>query len=63
MRQAMIYYQDDLAGILVETNDGDYEFTYDKEYVRNFPDRFLTMKKCRPMNTSQCALLRLMESW
>lgn len=42
MRQAIIYYQDDLAGILIETNDGDYEFTYDKEYVRNFPDRFLT---------------------
>lgn len=42
MRQAKIYYQDDLAGILVETNDGEYEFTYDKEYVRSFPDRFLT---------------------
>lgn len=42
MRQAMIYYQDDLAGILVETDDGDYEFTYDKEYVKSFPQRFLT---------------------
>jgi serine/threonine-protein kinase HipA len=42
MRQAIIYYQDHLAGILIETNDGDYEFTYDKEYVRSFPDGFLT---------------------
>lgn len=42
MRQAMIYYQDDLAGILVETDDGEYEFTYDKEYVKCFPQRFLT---------------------
>jgi len=42
MRQAMIYYQDDLAGILVEMDDGDYEFTYDKEYVKSFPQRFLT---------------------
>lgn len=42
MRQAMIYYQDDLAGILVETDDGEYEFTYDKEYVKSFPQRFLT---------------------
>ena len=42
MRQAMIYYQDDLAGILVETDDGDYEFNYDKEYVKSFPQRFLT---------------------
>jgi len=41
MRQAKVYYQDDLAGILVETDDGDYEFTYDNEYIRNFPDRFL----------------------
>lgn len=42
MRQAKVYYQDDLAGILVETDDGEYEFTYDKEYVKSFPDRFLT---------------------
>lgn len=42
MRKANIYYQDIYAGLLVETNDGEYEFTYDKEYVKNFPDRFLT---------------------
>ena len=42
MRQAKVYYQDDLAGVLVETDDGEYEFTYDKEYVRSFPNRFLT---------------------
>ena len=42
MRKAEIYYQDDYAGLLVETNEGEYEFTYDKKYVKNFPDRFLT---------------------
>lgn len=42
MRKAKIYYQNDYAGLLVETNDGEYEFTYDKMYVENFPDRFLT---------------------
>ncbi|RCW24660.1 HipA N-terminal domain-containing protein [Marinilabilia salmonicolor] len=42
MRQAKVYYQDDLAGILVETDDGEYEFTYDKEYLKSFPERFLT---------------------
>ena len=42
MRKAEIYYQDDYAGLLVETNEGEYEFTYDKKYVANFPDRFLT---------------------
>ena len=41
MRQAMIYYQDDLAGILVETDDGEYEFTYDR-ICEEFPARFLT---------------------
>jgi serine/threonine-protein kinase HipA len=42
MRKANIYYQDIYAGLLVETDDGEYEFTYDKEYIKNFPDRFLT---------------------
>jgi len=42
MRKAKIYYQDKYAGLLVETADGEYEFTYDKEYVENFPDGFLT---------------------
>jgi serine/threonine-protein kinase HipA len=42
MRKAKIYYQNDYAGLLVETNDGEYEFTYDKMYVEIFPDRFLT---------------------
>lgn len=42
MRKAKIYYQDKYAGLLIETADGEYEFTYDKEYVENFPDGFLT---------------------
>ena len=33
MRSAEIYYKDILAGILTETNEGQYTFQYEKEYV------------------------------
>lgn len=42
MRVAEIFYQDILAGLLIETNDGEYTFEYDKEYIENYPDQFLT---------------------
>ncbi len=42
MRQAKIYYQDVYAGLLVETDDGDYLFTYDEQYVERYPQHFLT---------------------
>lgn len=42
MRQAEIYYKDLLAGILTETDDGEYTFRYDEEYVENYPEQFLT---------------------
>ena len=42
MRQAKIYYQDFFAGILTETNDGDYTFRYDELYVKEHPHDFIT---------------------
>ncbi len=42
MRKAEIFYQDILAGILIETNDGEYTFEYDKDYIENYPNQFLT---------------------
>ena len=42
MRRASVYYDDNLAGILTETNDGDYIFSYDKDYIKDHPDMFLT---------------------
>lgn len=42
MRKAKIYYNEDLAGVLTETNDGDYLFQYDLQYVVRFPDQFIT---------------------
>jgi len=42
MRKAKIYYNETLAGILTETNEGDYIFEYDKNYVKLHPDQFIT---------------------
>jgi serine/threonine-protein kinase HipA len=42
MRKAEIYYRDTLAGILTETDDGEYLFRYEKRYIAKHPAQFLT---------------------
>lgn len=42
MRQAEIFYKEMLAGILTETDDGEYIFKYDNDYVKKHPNQFLT---------------------
>jgi serine/threonine-protein kinase HipA len=42
MRQAAIYYQEVLAGTLTETNEGEYIFEYNNEYIQTHPKQFLT---------------------
>ncbi len=42
MRQANVFYNNDLAGLLTETDDGEYLFRYDDNYINNFPGQFLT---------------------
>ncbi|MGW1456619.1 HipA N-terminal domain-containing protein [Salegentibacter agarivorans] len=42
MRQAKIYYQELLAGILTETDEGEYRFQYEINYVDKYPDQFIT---------------------
>ncbi len=42
MRRANIYYKEVLAGTLTETNEGEYVFEYDDEYVENHPGQFIT---------------------
>jgi serine/threonine-protein kinase HipA len=44
MRKAMIKYNNIEAGILTETNDGVYEFTYDDVYIKNYPNLFITFQ-------------------
>lgn len=42
MRQAKVFYQDILAGILTETNEGDYVFQYEYDYIKEHPEDFIT---------------------
>lgn len=42
MRTAQIYYKEDLAGHLTETDDGEYLFQYTAHYVERHPGQFLT---------------------
>jgi len=42
MRKANIYYNNILAGILTETNDGEYTFQYDNNYITQHPTQFIT---------------------
>ncbi len=42
MREASIFYKDTEAGKLTETDDGLYEFRYLPEYVKTWPDQFIT---------------------
>lgn len=42
MRKAAIYYKTDLAGHLTETDEGEYVFQYDKDYVQYHNSQFLT---------------------
>ncbi len=42
MRSAMVYYKESLAGKLTETNEGEFVFQYDEQYVVSHPDAFIT---------------------
>lgn len=42
MRQGKVMYKDQLAGIITETNEGEYIFQYDNHYVKDCPDDFIT---------------------
>ncbi|MFZ2282320.1 MAG: HipA N-terminal domain-containing protein [Lutibacter sp.] len=42
MRSAKIFYDKTLAGKLTETDDGEYTFIYKSDYVKNFPNQFIS---------------------
>jgi serine/threonine-protein kinase HipA len=42
MRQGKVYYNDSIAGIITETNEGDYLFQYDKTYIKEHSKKFIT---------------------
>ena len=42
MRQGRVYYKDRLAGTITETDDGEYVFRYNAQYVKDHPKDFIT---------------------
>ena len=42
MRKALVKYNDTDAGILLETDEGLYQFTYNESYVHQYPELFIT---------------------
>lgn len=42
MRQGKVFYKDHLAGILTETNEGEYVFEYHDTFIKNHPDAFIS---------------------
>jgi serine/threonine-protein kinase HipA len=42
MRQGRVLYKDRIAGIIQETDDGEYIFQYHTQYVLEQPDDFIT---------------------
>lgn len=42
MRRGEVYYKDHFAGMITETNEGEYVFQYDDEYVQKHPSEFIT---------------------
>lgn len=43
MRKASIYYKEFLAGILIETDDGEYVFQYEGKYVQEHPKKSISL--------------------
>ena len=42
MRKGKIYYKEHFAGIITETNDGEFVFQYDLNFVKEHPKEFIT---------------------
>lgn len=42
MRQGKVYYKNYPAGIITETNDGEYVFQYQEKYIEEHPGEFIT---------------------
>lgn len=42
MRQGIVKYNHELAGVLTENDNGEYLFMYDEQYIQKYPDQFIT---------------------
>ena len=42
MRKGKVFYKDYLAGIITETDEGEYVFQYDHQFVKEHANEFIT---------------------
>lgn len=42
MRQGIVKYNNTLAGLLTEEDNGEYLFEYDEMYIKTYPHQFIT---------------------
>jgi serine/threonine-protein kinase HipA len=42
MKQGKVFYKEYFAGIITETNEGEYQFAYDNAYIQRFPNQSIT---------------------
>ena len=42
MRKGKVYYKEHFAGIITETDDGEFVFQYDESFVAEHPREFIT---------------------
>lgn len=42
MRKGKVYYKEHFAGIITETDDGEFVFRYDETFVTDHPEEFIS---------------------
>ena len=42
MRSGKVFYKMSLAGIITESNDGEFIFQYEEQYQKEYPNQFIT---------------------
>lgn len=57
MRQGIVKYNNIRAELLTEEDSGEYIFVYDDEYIKTYPDQFITFDM--PVRTSPYKSSRL----
>lgn len=44
MRQGIVKYNNELAGVLKEEDNGEYIFVYDRQYIQKYPNQFISFQ-------------------
>ncbi len=45
MRQGLVKYNNEPAGILIEDDNGEYLFAYNDAYIQKYPNQFITFQR------------------